>query len=363
MADRLEEEHDLLEAAVGEVRKRAVAELDRREDAWRPVARDVAQWLPAARSALHGSAMVPHLKAAEQWLRTTLEQIRDEQFQPIAARAQRTWEQLRQQSNVELCAVELEGTGTRRRVGLKVTVDGVEGGALGVMSQGELHCLALSLFLPRAMLPESPFRFIVVDDPVQSMDSPRVEGLARVLEEAGQHRQVIVFTHDERLPEAVRRLRLDARILEVTRRPGSVVEVVEALDPVSRSLKDARAVAMTERLPLEVARRVVPGLCRQAIEAACLDVVRHKRLGRGDPHAAVEEALESATTTKQRLALALFDDAGRGGDVLRHLNLAWGRWAGDCVNAVNRGAHGQYEGDLPHLIRETERLTGELRTL
>jgi hypothetical protein len=213
------------------------------------------------------------------------------------------------------------------------------------------------------MLPESPFRFIVVDDPVQSMDSPRVEGLARVLEEAGQHRQVIVFTHDERLPEAVRRLRLDARILEVTRRPGSVVEVVEALDPVSRSLKDARAVAMTERLPLEVARRVVPGLCRQAIEAACLDVVRHKRLGRGDPHAAVEEALESATTTKQRLALALFDDAGRAGDVLRHLNLAWGRWAGDCVNAVNRGAHGQYEGDLPHLIRETERLTGELRTL
>jgi wobble nucleotide-excising tRNase len=51
-----------------------------------------------------------------------------------------------------------------------VTVDGVEGAALGVMSQGELHAMALSLFLPRATLPESPFRFVVIDDPVQSMD-------------------------------------------------------------------------------------------------------------------------------------------------------------------------------------------------
>ena len=64
---------------------------------------------------------------------------------------------------------------------LEVTVDGVEGAALGVMSQGELHALALSLFVPRATLPESPFRFIVVDDPVQSMDPARVDGLARVV--------------------------------------------------------------------------------------------------------------------------------------------------------------------------------------
>ena len=49
-------------------------------------------------------------------------------------------------------------------------IDGVAGAALGVMSQGELHALALALFLPRATLPESPFRFVVIDDPVQSMD-------------------------------------------------------------------------------------------------------------------------------------------------------------------------------------------------
>ena len=108
---------------------------------------------------------------------------------------------------------------------LDVTVEGVRGAALGVMSQGELHSLALSLFLPRATLPESPFRFVVIDDPVQSMDPSRVDGLARAFEETARTRQVIVFTHDERLPEAVRRLRIKSTILSVTRRPKSVVEV------------------------------------------------------------------------------------------------------------------------------------------
>ena len=53
---------------------------------------------------------------------------------------------------------------------------------MGVMSQGELNALALSLFFPRMMLAESPFRFLVIDDPVQAMDPLKVDGLARVLQ-------------------------------------------------------------------------------------------------------------------------------------------------------------------------------------
>src|SRR5690606_2206423 len=150
---------------------------------------------------------------------------------------------LRLQSNVNLDAVVLEGTGQRRKVGLRVTVDGTPAEAVGVMSQGELHALALSLFLPRATLPESPFRFIAIDDPVQSMDPSRVDGLARVLADAAKARQVLVFTHDDRLPEAVRRLGLPATVLGVTRRVRSVVEVHESADPVLGYLDDARAVA------------------------------------------------------------------------------------------------------------------------
>jgi hypothetical protein len=50
---------------------------------------------------------------------------------------------------------------------------------MSVMSQGELNALALSLFLPRMMLAQSPFRFLVIDDPVQAMDANKVDGLDR----------------------------------------------------------------------------------------------------------------------------------------------------------------------------------------
>jgi hypothetical protein len=49
-----------------------------------------------------------------------------------------------------------------------------------------------------------------------------------VLEKAAADRQVIVFTHNNRLAEAIRQPRLPAVIPEVPRRPGSVVDVRRA---------------------------------------------------------------------------------------------------------------------------------------
>lgn len=54
------------------------------------------------------------------------------------------------------------------------------------------------------------------------MDPARVEGLAKVLADTARTRQVIVFTHDDRLPEAVRRLGIPATVLSVTRRAHQV---------------------------------------------------------------------------------------------------------------------------------------------
>ena len=128
--------------------------------------------------------------------------------------------------------------------------------ARGVMSQGEVNALALSVFLPRATLPASPSRFLVIDDPVQAMDPAKVDGLARVLESTASGRQVIVFTHDNRLAQAVRQLSIPAAILEVTRRPGSAVQVRTCLDPVEQALRDAGALAADGSVPSEVAARV-----------------------------------------------------------------------------------------------------------
>lgn len=362
LADHLEDWALPLMEKVQAVRDQATRQLDKRESAWRPISTQIAGWLERGRRALQYSQDVSDLHAAERWLKRTTEAIRDERFQPIAQSCQAIWEVLRLRSNIELGRVALEGSSTRRRVTLDVTVDNVPGAALGVMSQGELHALALSLFLPRATMENSAFRFVVIDDPVQSMDPARVDGLARVLEKTAQTRQVSVFTHDDRLPDSVRRLAIPARIIEVTRGPDSEISLRSYLDPVERYIDDARAVASTEGLPDELGEAVVPGLCRLALEAACAEAVRRRRLQRGDAHRDIEGVLRAADRLTSLAALALFDDATRGGEVLGRLNRL-GRWAGDVFQACNRGMHRGYEGDLHRLIGHSQDLANHLRRL
>ena len=230
-----------LDHAIQKLRSDAQIELKKREDLWRPVAEVLAQWIPDARKMLSELEAVSWLKSAEDWLRTTATTIHNERFLPIKERVKRIWELLRTQSHVELEDVSFQGKSTSRRVNLDVTVDGTRGAALGVMSQGELHSLALALFLPRATLEHSPFRFVFIDDPVQSMDPARVDGLARVLQMVAKKRQVVIFTHDDRLPEALRRLQVEANIIEVLRREGSVVELREVRNPVRQYLDDGKS--------------------------------------------------------------------------------------------------------------------------
>jgi len=358
--DDLEKNLAGLTKALDHLRTQAEAELKQREDAWRPV-RDIARdWLAKAKDARRKAEPIKDLKAAEAWLKQATDEIRAERFLPIKDKAQNVWNLLRMQSNVALEDIKLTGTATTRKVDLKVTVDGVPGAALGVMSQGELHALALALFIPRATLAESPFRFIVIDDPVQSMDPARVDGLARVLDEAAKDRQVIVFTHDDRLPEAVRRLQVGATVIEVTRREQSQVELREGKNPVSRYIEDAAALAWTENLPSPAKRRVIPGFCRLAIEAACTEVIRKKRLAKGIAHAEVEAALEEVHGTTQLAALALFDDKDRGSDVLSRLNKERRDYA-DAFKTCQSGSHEVIDFDTAALVKGTENLTKWLR--
>jgi hypothetical protein len=363
LADHVESASLPLAHAIGRLRDSARSELARREDAWRPLALEVAAWLARAREAVRGARELKPIKAAETWLKKAAAGVRDDRFAPVAEKAARVWENLRQQSHIELGRIQLTGEGTRRRVALDVTVDGVEGAALGVMSQGELHSLALSLFVPRATLAESPFRFVVIDDPVQSMDPARVDGLARVLERAATDRQVIVFTHDDRLAEAVRRLDVPADVVEVTRRDGSVVELRRALDPIGRYLEDALALVGTAELPSSAAARVVPSLCRLALEAACMEAVRRRRLGRGEPHAAVERLLGEAARLPRLAALAFFDDAAREPDVLARVERDGGPAAIEAFRLCGQSPAEVDAAGAVDLVRQASRLAVALRGL
>ncbi len=349
--------------ALQRIKDAANAEVERREDAWRPVAMDVRLWISEARQVLAEFSVIPEIRSAEDWLRIVADEIRAGRFRPISQQSQKIWSKLNLQSNVHVSDVVLTGKATARRVDIQVDVDGVEGVALGVMSQGELHSLVLSLFLPRACLDESPFRFIVIDDPVQAMDPARVDGLATVLNEIADDRQVIVFTHDDRLPEAVRRLQIPARITEVHRRPGSVIELRKSQDPVGQALSDAWAISRSSGVPDVVRGRVVAGFCRSALEAACVESVRRNWLSSGRTHADVEEAVRNATRLTHYVSLALFDDLERGGDVLPTINQRWGYPAGNAFQACNRGIHGEYDGDLGKLVNECQSLAERIRRL
>lgn len=351
-----------VEEAATRLRDAARARLESVQSAWAPLARRLAEWLPRGRDAARAKGQGKQLKKAETWLKEIEEVLRDERFEPIAQRAMEIWELLRQQSNVSLAKVELERAGNKRKVRLNVTVDGQDSVALAVMSQGELNALSLSLFLPRMTLPEAPFRFLVIDDPVQAMDPTKVDGLARVLADVASTRQVIVFTHDTRLGEAVRRLQIDARVLEVARHPDSKVEIRDVLDPIQRQIEDARALLHSdEKLGRTLIDRIVPVFCRGAIEAACKRSIQRRRLGRGERHEDVED-LVRGLSTNDLIALALFDDAGRGAQVLAALGNRVGSRETDSYKRIKDGTHGSVGADR-ELVKHAETIARYLEAL
>ncbi|MEH1057128.1 AAA family ATPase [Micromonospora sp. CPCC 206171] len=358
LADHLAARYPAVVAAADAARAYAEGFLRQRDTGWRAAAAELREWVAAVGGLVAREATLARVKAARAWLKETGAAVRDERIAPFAAHSQRIWEQLRQESNVELGAMTLAGTNTRRRVVFPVSVDGADNGtALGVMSQGEMQALGLATFLPRSCAPESPFRFIVVDDPVQSMDPSKVDGLARVLAELAEARQVVVFTHDTRLPDAVRRLDLGrARIVEVQRAERSVVTLRAGSDPVTRYLDDAWALARNDELPADVRGPVVAELCRSAVEAACHLRVWRVRVTRGVPHDDIEAAIVDASRRLTTIvALAVFDDADRGGDVLGWLG-RHGGWAVGAYRACREGVHGAYLADLPGLVTDARAL-------
>ena len=347
----------LLGDEVLNAREAAQAAERRLAAAWRPVQEATLAWVSVARRAAADRAIVERLKDAEKSMTTALGKLRAGRLAPVVDGAQANWSLLRHESNVALGNIALAGKGSQRYATFDVAIDGSDASALGVMSQGELSALAISVFLPRALLPGSPFGFVVIDDPVQSMDPAKVDGLARVLAGAAAHRQVIVFTHDARLPEAVRRLEIPARIMRVQRQAKSRLSVVADLPPSERYLKEAFALSKGENLSPAVRDVVIPTFCRSAIEAACADRIRRRRIAGGTSHAEVDEDLDKLTSLHTWLAAALDLNTAQGHEVTRAVRNMGGDGAVKAVILARRGAHEPIPDlDLGALTRDTERL-------
>jgi hypothetical protein len=190
----------------------------------------------------------------------------------------------------------------------------------------------------------------------------KVEGLARLLAWVGKERQVVEFTHDDRLPDAIRRLQLPAVIWDVTRREGSVVELTKNEDPVSRNVDDARALARTTELPRGCSRR-------------CGGRLLPRRAGGRVPRGYSGTAAQGrGTALRGRAGAHRRSEAPRAArpDAARRRRSRRRRRAGalrqryrqavvKAFNAARQGTHERYQGGLRHFVEDTAQLANALR--
>jgi energy-coupling factor transporter ATP-binding protein EcfA2 len=82
----------------------------------------------------------------------------------------------------------------------------VDGNPTLICSDGQLSVIALSMFLGMALTTEDgALPFVVLDDPMQSMDVLNVLGLADLCRRLRERRQVIITTHDRRFASILER--------------------------------------------------------------------------------------------------------------------------------------------------------------
>mgnify|MGYP000927473301 CR=1 FL=1 len=297
------------------------------------------------------------IATARAWVKAETQRMRDDRLDAINRRFMDTWERLRRSSAVELNPLELKSANSRREAKPTCSVDGHPAKARGVLSQGELHAVALSMFIPRAMQADSPFGFLMIDDPVQALDHSKVDGLAEVLSQLAAERQVVVFTHDDRLPEAAARLGLPAEVLQVHRDTGSKVSVTVCSDPVKRALDDAWSLAKDDEAPATIRIRAVAGCCRTAVEQSGL---RRYRRTSSKTVAELDEELQDSVSYWDAVALGIW---GRRmpSSTADSVRRRFGARAMEVLSALNNAGHDELARWRPtDLVDDTRRWIGEM---
>jgi hypothetical protein len=173
-------------------------------------------------------------------------------------------------TNVEYSRLK---TGSER-ARLFVRSFGKEINAAASLSQCQANTMGLSLNFIRALGPESPFNFIVIDDPIQSMDDGHAEAfkidvVKALLDE--RNVQVVILSHSKMLIEGLRTNYMDRdlanlRIADLDEN-GPDIRYAESLkDLVNRVRELASGDEDDRRLALKSLRRSVELLIRRVLE-------------------------------------------------------------------------------------------------
>ena len=104
----------------------------------------------------------------------------------------------------------------------------------------------------------------------------------------------------------------------------------------------------------------MPGFCRQALEAACVDALRRRWLLRGDAHTEVEKRLVRRGL-RELLAFLFFEDPSKHATLATRLKRVKVAGAVEIVQDCQSGAHEGFAGDLKEMVARTRALCDELR--
>ncbi len=340
--DELRTRRNLLDQRIGQAREAS-------HDEHASLKSAVEEWLSRAESNEHDVARERPANRLSDWVSDRIKETRGTLFQPIAQRATHIWSRLDPDGNLGIRDVALAG-GTRqaRKVRLRLQLgdtavpEGDDG--IQVLSTGQRNALSLATYLPRATQEGTPFRFLVLDDPVQAFDEGRVRYLAQQLTELARSFQIVVFTHDDRLWREIRAHGPHAWRMHLERPPDgrSLVRVAEATSPGQLLLDDLRETlgeydtqAGSAGVTEEAISAFTLAVCRQALDAEITQQV--ETLGRrcGKSGDAIRSALDQARDTRQ--ILALLDRHCREADLPVPDRAAYE----PTLGALNQGAHGQ----------------------
>jgi len=96
--------------------------------------------------------------------------------------------------------------GTSRRIRIKALSYGKTINPVSCFSESHMNCLCLSIYFSQRVIKNPYWNFVLLDDPVQSMDEHHAKNLIRILTQIAEEKQVIVLSHNTRFCQDFRDL-------------------------------------------------------------------------------------------------------------------------------------------------------------
>jgi hypothetical protein len=96
--------------------------------------------------------------------------------------------------------------GKSRRIRIKATSFGKDMNPVSCFSESHMNCLCLSVYFSQRVLNNPYWKFLVLDDPIQTMDENHAKNLIRILIEIAKEKQVIVLSYNTKFCQDFRDL-------------------------------------------------------------------------------------------------------------------------------------------------------------